>query len=798
MAEKIEKGVRARHTNSSIVRSALMRLRIGLRRFYKHIPQAIRWLLVTLFAIAVLSFVVLLVSDLIGSSSSKKQLTKEAIVKESESRVLQLAAAVSILRDTIGTDSIFVKEIKSDIPAPELFETIFHLDSVNGSKFSDIYQFLESGKYPFLKGRGVAYYDRTKHLTAWNSSKIGTANFDSVFSFASLLEKRSKMIFLDNEQIFSWIVSIRKIISKDGAMLGYVAAKAMVGVRFPYGGTDHPLTIFDDIIAKAGREVQFSFTRMQSDSAHTGTTYPIFLEPNDSSSVVGYLTIGEVPVIQSTRLQKTVAFTGDCAFSIFITILIWLLAWYIAQGGAEKASFVSKAMSLGGVFLFLGLGRMLLVVTGSLSAIFPQSLNDPQDFALVSVFGLFANPLQLFTTILFVTTFLALSWVIYVPKNSSWNAPSGQSEEASMFSTAGWLARIAPILLMILFLPLVNTLFVNVCNILVSNGSYHYLGNRFGFTRGSFTLMEASFLLVGVCYFFLVLLIMLLTLRSMIRITASELSPTRSYFAHYLLFTIILTLTGWLLSPPVLSIYPEIYWPIISFLLCVLTVIIFSRDVAMLRSGQRDPSFFYRLPRSGLALLFLLTGAGFLLSPILATQEYANDIEIIKQNLRQNSKSSDLNYSAFLDQTFLVLDGNEQSTFPASFRTSSDIKNLAFDLWLAQFSETSGKNVVIEVQDLHGATLSHFARNASKEDEARLKGIRDSLVRTLLKENGGAVNASGASDYEVGSYPCFTTSCTPAAIGVGFLDLSRRYDIRRQMADSAVRTRMVVSISIWN
>lgn len=767
-----------------------------------------RWILIIILSLVLFSSATTIVSEQLSGSSSNKLLSKETIAKQASARLFQLSEAISNLRDTVGTDSIFVEELQSGSSPSTLFETVFRLDSLKENKFFEILPFTESKKFSFLKGRGVAYYDAGRHLTAWYSTRIGTANFDSLFSYTALLEKRSKTILLDNEQIFSWIVAIRKIISKDGALLGYVTSKAMIGERFPLGGADeHPLTVFDDIISKSGREVQFSFIPFPGETNRSKNIYPIYLFPNDSSVIVGYLNIGDTPLVLQSGFQKIVRFIRDCAFVLFIVIFFWFACWYMAQLGCQNSAIVSKLVSLGTIFVILAIGRALLLLTDSLSQIVPQTLQDPQDFALLSAFGLLSNPLQLFTTVLFVSVFLALNWVIFVPERPEWKVPveheqkpepPGEEEETVVFSTSGWLAKIASIVCMILLLPLTNIVFTWVCNMLVTNGSYHYLGNRFGFTRGSFTLMEASFLLVGLSYFFSALLILFWTLRSMIRLTASELSPSRSYLGHYILFTVIMTSVGWLLSPKVLFIYPEIYWTIISFILCLVTVIIFTRDIALLRTGQKGPSFFYRIPRSGLALLFLLTGAGFLLSPIIATQEYSNDIDIIKQNLRQNSQVNDLNYSSFLDQTFLSLSSEVSSSLSPLLQTSTDIKNLAFNIWLKQFSETANRNVIIEIEDLHGRILSHFAQNATTEDEVRLAGIRDSLFTALLTQNKKTPSDPGAPSYLLGSEPCFTPSCTPASIGTGLITFSGLKGHGSRLLDSLEGSKLLISISVWN
>lgn len=795
MADKDQSEKKSQNSFSFKGRAIINRLRIGLRLFYRKLPYGMRWTLLVLSVIAILSSLVLFIAGRI-SSSSKEQVSSEIIAKQAVTRLNRIVDAISNLRDTIATDSAIIQKLGSDSPSTELFEIIYRIDSLKESKFSDILPFTESGQYSFLRGRGVAYYDATKHLTSWNSSRVVTTNFDSIFSYSSYLEKHSKTILVDNEQMFAWIIAIRKIISKDGALLGYIIAKEMIGERYQLGTSgDRQLTIFDDIITNSGREVQFLFPSSRADTSYSKNEYPLYLDPGDSSSIVGTLKISNTPTIQQTGLQKIVRFVRDAAFVLFIFIFIWLASWYIAQLGSNSKTVTLKLISIGSILFIFATGRILLLLTSSLSSIIPQSLQDPQDFAVFSGFGILTNPLELFITFLFITTLLALAWVIFVPERADWKTAGKEVGEEAVFSTSGWVAKIVSIASIILLFPLVNILFAAVCNLFVSNGSYHYLGNKFGFSKGSFTLMEASFLLLGVSYFFLTLFILLFTLRSMIRLTASELSPKRSYFAHYIFFTVIITLVSWFFSPKIFTFYPDIYWAIISFLLCIITVVIFSRDIALLRTAQKGPSFFYRIPRSGLALLFLLSGAGFVLSPLIATDEYTNDIEIVKQNLQHNSQVNDLAHSSFLDQTFLAINGDEASVV---FETSLNIKNLAFNIWLKYFSETTNKNVVIEVQDLNGKTISHFAQNTSPGDEVRLKRIKDSLVESLGMKNKNAASGIPAASYLVGSEPGFTATSTPASIGVGYLTFPQSRTPKSYVADSLAHLKVILSISIWN
>ncbi len=782
----------------TFIGGAFIRLRIVTRHFFRDLTLKMRWTLIVLSSIVVLASVALFILAQISSSSNKIQVSKNEIAKNVSTKLHSVVLTLSNLRDTLGTDSVFVNQIENSAPPNTLFETIYHLDSLLSNKFSDVLPYRSDDQYSVMRGRGVAYYDPDRHLTAWNSTATGTANFDSVFSFAPSLEKHSKSILIENEQMFSWLTSIRKIISKNGALLGYITAKSIIRERFSAPGTtEQPLTIFDDIIAESGRDVRFFTSPAPTDSAFSKGSYTLLLDPTDSSTIAGYLLIGDPVAPKDTHLLRIVTLVRDIVFVILVLVFFWIVCWAFALFGSKSVKLRQKFYSIGSIFLILCIERLLLLATSSLTNIIPLSLQDSQDFALPFGFGILSNPLQLFTTILFLTGFLTLVWVIYVPEKPDWKPSSkvvGDGDDKVRSSTTHWLMKIGFIVFLMLLLPLANFLFASMVSLLVTNGSYHYLENRFGFSRGSFVLMEATFLLLGLSYFFAALMITLATLRAMIRMTVSELSPSRSYIAHYIFFVVLSTLTGWFLSPPVMGIYPEIYWLIICCLLCLVTIVIFMRDLAMIRAGQKASSLFYRIPRSGLAILFLLSAAGFLLSPLISINEYANNVEIVKENLKENSQANDLNYSSFLDQTLPLLSGKGTPIALTSAAGSPDFKNFAFNIWLKYFSETTNRNVVIEVQDIHHRVLSHFSQNATLEDEGRLTRVRDSLFKALLNPIKND-QSQDQQTYLLGTEPCFTSSCTPASIGICLIAskplLSRAHD-------SSDSSKLLLSISMWN
>jgi len=787
---------------SALTAEALIRMRIGLRHFFRELTPRIRWALVALSSIFIVASIVLFVLGRVSSSSVNTEVPKSEIAKKASDRLQSIVQTLSNLRDSLGTDSLFTIELENEASTALRFETIFHLDSLWDNKFTEILPLTSKNKYEIVKARGIAYYDPEKHLTAWNSTKIGTANFDSTFSYSSLLEKHSKSIFIENEQIFSWVIAIRKIISKSGALQGYITAKAIIGERFPVAGSEErPLSIFDDIFAESGRDIRFFSKLEHVDSSLSKDIFALYVDPTDSSSVAGYLMIGTAVEKKERPLHKIIYIIRDIAFVIFVLFFFWIVCWFITNNGIKNKSSLGKFYALCRLLFILCVERILLLITESPSSFIPQSLQDSQDFALPFGYGILSNPLQVFITLLFVATLFALSWVILVPEKADWhNTPKEEAtpdNEAIKFSTLGWLLKIIVIFGLMLLLPAINYLFATVVSSLVTNGSYHYLGNKFGFSKGSFVLMEAVFLLLGISYFFSALLVLLSTLRAMIKMTASELSPSRTYYGHYIFFILLTTLWTWLLSPVTSLPYNEIYWAILCFILCSVTIVIFVRDLALLRLAQKGPSLFYRIPRSGLAILFMLSAAGFILSPLIASNEHSNDVDIIKQNLRQNSQANDLSYSSFLDQTFLLFCGDEGMPISIPLEGEQEIKNYAFNIWLKYFSETANRNVVIELNDFHGKVLSHFSQNATLEDEGRLTRTKDSLM-TLLVSPTSNHHSARETQYLTGTEPCFTASCTPATVGVGILNLTipKRHHIGN--SDSAAGFKLLLSIAVWN
>ncbi|MEP7234089.1 MAG: hypothetical protein ABI778_02220, partial [Ignavibacteriota bacterium] len=762
------------------------------RRFYSDLVPTLRWTLFVLAGLCIISALLLLGSKAIFSSPSEKQGAEASLLTEVTNRLEVISERTAQIRDTVALDSIFSLFLKDDVLQNILFERLHVLDSARGHALDEVrpQSLNEPGSVPSV--RGLAFYDKQMRLTAWSSIGGSTVNFDSVFSFASLLEKHSKTMFSVAEQNKSWVVAIRKLISKEGALLGFVEARTLVSERILNSSqSDRSLTIFADIFARSGRGVAFTLSPDEIDSTPSIKMYPLFVDRSDSSTLAGYLTIGETTSIDETGFLKIIHYIGDISFIFLILIVGWLLVWRLAEHGCSSRASKIKVQALAKITLLLLSVRILDLVSGSLAVILPKSLQDPLDFSLPIGFGMFSNPLQLFISIFFLTLFLSLAWVVIVPKKSRWKSDELEIEAEYNPTTAGWLAKVFSILGLLLVVPVINVGFVTLINTIIDSGAYHYLYNKFGFSKGSFVIMEATLLLTGVSYLFAIGISMLWIIRAMIRLTAAELSPTRSYAAHYIFFTILTTITAWRLSPDVLHIYPELYWLLLTPGLCILCVVLFSRDIKAIKDGQRGDSLFYRIPRSGLALLFLLTGAGFIISPLVGIQEYSNDIDIVKQELRQNSQISTLDNSLLLDQVFQSLD--ESSSRITSLTRTNDLTNLAFNVWLKLIPESSKPTSIIEIQDVSGKVLSHFTQNSFPFEGTRLSAIHDSILGLLKTQTRGSVSLTHLN----GSVPSFTESGTVASVGVGWTKIDNTNNFQHRAGDNIEYRDVLVSITIW-
>ena len=151
--------------------------------------------MIFLVSTTILSSTIFFVSGLSTPFSAKKQLSKETIVGEASMRLHQLADAISNVRDTVCTDSVFVQQLKSDASQALLFEIIHSLDSLRENRFTEILPLAGLEKYSFLKGRGIAYYDITKRLTAWNLTKSRNGKFRLTLFLCSFSRKTQQIYF---------------------------------------------------------------------------------------------------------------------------------------------------------------------------------------------------------------------------------------------------------------------------------------------------------------------------------------------------------------------------------------------------------------------------------------------------------------------------------------------------------------------------------------------------------------------------------------------------------------------------
>ncbi|MEI8135440.1 MAG: HAMP domain-containing sensor histidine kinase [bacterium] len=781
---KSSKALIAKIRIGALFSKAFVRLSASITEFYSATPIRVRLLLMIACGVVVLgTFALVIIST--NSRNSEIELTDRYISKTSQQRLTNISQATTAVRDSISTDSSLLAILENSSSRFSLFERLQRKDSLLRRGIESI-----SERLPFrstLLGNGVGYYDPSGRLLAWASSKVATPSFDSTFQYSQFLEKHPKAIFLEHEQIKTWIIAIRKIISKEGALLGYVSVKTLVDKRSPLGNSESShSTVFDDIFARSGHVINVVLNGKKSPDLNSRSTAILFLDPTDSTTLAGYLNVGDSTTIEPTRLEQAVVLIRNLAFVLFVFFFVWLLCWHLAHKCSDATTRREKFQHLLLIFGFLFVGRLTLLLTGALNELVPIAFRESQDFSLPGVLGFFGNPLQLFVSLLYVATFFALIWMSFIPKQVGWVIPNiDRREDGNPISTSSWVLKVCSIGAIICTLPLINVMFSIAVKSIVQNSTFHYITNRPGFRDGAFVMMEASFLLVGLSYFFVSLFAIFWLLRMTIRFTVSELSPKRSYVGHYIVFIIFSLPIVLFLSPSLSSQYRESYWLLITICLEFAVILIFRRDIALLSAASKAESIFYRIPRSGLGLLFLLCGAGFILSPLIAAQEHRDKIEIVKENLKQTAESALLNNSSVIDQVFLSIQSD--STLGAELQNLSSTKKLAFDIWLENARTLRNANINVEIYDTHAQLVSRFKQGKSIADERSNKFIQDSLFQFISNKDSQQFLVTNVVDSHSLSFS--------HSIGVGLIILKIPKIVGG--IDTLISEKFVLCLSTW-
>ena len=748
------------------------------------LPKPPRWLvrlllvLISLSVLAAAGTRLLRWADLAETHDS---FSPSEITRQTKERLRSIAFALDSTRDWLSVDPYLGSAVLAKSPA-HLFPLLRERDSLYSvrPRVSALYgistnpaQDREETNLPTVASHGFAVYSSDGKLLAWYSTGTSVFGFDTTLTGNSLLMNRDRGVILQNEPIYVYLLAIRKLVSSDGRVEGFIETRRQLAVKEPV--TDgHAASFIDDIRDRSRRDVAITFGGSPpvrfSDSSLYG-------DPGDPSSYVGSLVISDSPVSQASWEYRMLRFLWILGLTIAIGFaLVWLLIAVanpdvsapatVESGDNPTADHADKGERLSArqplvvrtfsSVLILGSligARILFSILGSFSSILGAAYQDPSDFASDWGFGIARDPLELFVTTVFATAAAVMFWIIWMPRKQLVRDDSRKKSINEIVRRERTTLLIFTIVAVLASQFLVDLLSLTVESI-VHNGSLRYLTIKQVLPAPGMLMMMLSFLGIGVTYFFLTTLVLTFALRATIfmlprRILLGARIAGGAIMLALMTITAVLVVDQLNLSDTSLLNRSALAGFILAVSLAVIIIDAFASDPT-----ERTPSFLYKLPRSSRTILFILAASAIVMSPLVASKQMAADREIARRVV-EGSSEVDTPELETVAAHVLATARERIAQWDGAGHDTATLRQTAFMVWLEGLREHQDWDAVIDVYDAAGDTQSHFATFGGANELHRIRPSMDSVLH-IVRINDSASNVSRVV------VPCFTASCTPA------------------------------------
>jgi signal transduction histidine kinase len=651
-------------------------------------------------------------------------------------------------------------------------------------------------------------YSGDGKLLAWNSPSAATFGIDTVLTGSMLLPNRDQALLLQNGPLYSYLLSIRKLVSEDGRIEAYIATKQQLATKEPIGNAKAS-NFLDDLSAYANRVVSVRF------GGRVGTIHSddrwirqdLLADPADPTSFIGTLSINREHVSEASLELRILHDFWIFSFTLaIISALVWFLV-AIAEVPQYlkpvRARIVYSVLAIGSLFL----ARALVAEIGAFAVLVGSQYQNATDFASDWAFGIAANPLELFITSVFATAAAIILWIIWMPRE---RLVQDESRERTLERER----RDHPAILLILAIAsvviwqlLVEGLSISV-EAIVSDGTLRYMNVDQVLPSPGGLMMLLSFLGIGVAYLFVSVLVLTFGLRATIHMTSSHLSPRRrivigSCVSMIFLAGSIALFIFFAFTDTSLLIRSSL--ATLTFLVSVSIIVI---DSVLLGQTEEGPSFLYKLPRSSRAILFILAVSAMIMSPLVADKQFLADELTAHRLVRENAEVD----SPQLQQAAEHLLDNARKNladWQAGGHDTAAFREKAFLIWFQGMREHPSWNASIDLYDASGALESHFVTEGAFNEMNLVRPTLDSELMTLRHP---AVHGNNSDDHlpttdtlntDIRILPLFTLSGAPAIVGgTRLTDTASVFKIVPPSVPPSVATTsggpLFVTVALWS
>jgi len=765
----------------------------GFRRAWSNVPAPPPRFRRFLLALVLLSIVAACGEWLLhntGYDRSEEAWSIPEVSTRVQNRLIAIANTLDATRDSLADDPAITSALATRNIAG-LFAALRQRDRAFALHLPDSVVYINTQGDRTPAYRGYAVYSAEGKLLAWHTPAVATFGFDTVLSGAMLLPSHDRGLMLENGAIYADLVSIQKIVSKDGRTIAYVVSKQQLATKEPLANS--PATNFiDDLTPLAGRSLTITFggRRGLSHSDNSWVRKDLLASPADPASFIGTLSISRAPQIEVSFAFRFLGAVWAFALSLALFAgLLWLLV-SIAEIPSTTGPRASRVLYSFVVLAALLLVRLGLAQLGAGAKLFGPQYQSVADFATDWGFGIAANPLELFITSVFATAAAVMLWIIWMPKERLIrNSREITSENKNRENPGALLGSIAAaaIVVQMLIDGLSSTI-----ETLVRDGALRYLSIQQVLPAPGMLMMLLAFLGIGVTYLFLAALVITFGLRATVELTSRYLNMWRrialgSFIAILFLAGAVMLFDSFAISDT--SLLYRCALTAITFLISIPVVLI---DASVPDPLDHGPSFLYRLPRSSRSILFILGISAVILSPLVASKQLVGDEEVARRVVLENAEvdTPELTNTA---HHVLATAGTHLAEWQANGHDTSMLRDEAFLIWMEGMREHPVWNTVIDIYNSNGTPYSHFATLGVMAELDRIRPGLDSEL-LLLRH----VDSSAPAIHLV---PSFTSSGAPAIVGGLQVRDTSHSSVSKPTLDgeAPIPTKpLYVTISIWS
>jgi signal transduction histidine kinase len=729
------------------------------RRTERQFPEAPRpfvRLLKALLVVSVLGWAASFALDESGASQSDEAWSTSQVLNAARSRLAAYTGVLDTVRDRLAADAP-IRYFTHQRMLADLFSGLRLRDSIYAAQFPDSALTVQTPNGRRTADHGCAVYTADGRLLAWYSSPSVTFGFDTVLSGEMLLANRDKGVFLENEPVYAYLTSIRKLVSKEGVLEGYVETKRLLATKELLGQRSEGYFIAT-LSDPAQRNVTINFGgvpgRLQSDRNWVRTD--LFAEPNDPASYVGSLAIATRPNSEPSLLYRVIDGLWRLTATLFLfAALVWLF-FAIAEPVDNARPLITRIWFSVIVLGAAALVRFGVVWIGGLSLLIGDSFQNAADFSTSWGYGIARDPFHLFITSVFATACAVMLWIVWMPRQRLVRDDSKKKDIEQIVRREAWMLILFMIAVVFGLQLLADGMSATVESI-ITNGSLRYTTVRQVLPPPGLLMMLVAFLGFGVAYLFVVSLLLTFGLRAAIFLISRRLSLlTRiiggSVILAALMAAAVIISDNWHLSDVTL-----LYRSAVAALAFAVSLSVIAIDALSPDPVEGGPSFLYKLPRSSRSILFILTISALIMSPLVASKQLAADkaaaVRLVKQNALVSATELSKSVSQMLADARERLQGWSQAA-----RDSTSLREFAFLTWLDEAREhpTWEASITLD-REQQPSLLSHFATPGSALELRRIAPIIDSVQKIARDSTRASV---------IAVVPAVTSASTPVAIGI--------------------------------